>query len=384
LIAGISTRAAAESAARAGYDVTAIDAFGDRDQHPSVRALSLPRDCGAPFTPTSAAREARGVECDMVVYLSSFENHPAAVSRLAEGRELLGNPPSVLQRVHDPRIVTDTLRSRGQPVPPVRFGPPARGRWLTKPLSSGGGRGVRFWRRGDRLPRRCYLQEFIEGTSASIVFLASGGRAVPIGMSRQLVGDHAFGAAGFKYCGNILASAGHAPFDDPALFRAVCGLARSAAAGFELRGVNGIDFVARRGLPFAVEINPRWSASVELVEIAYGLSVFAAHTAACRGGLPDFDLGAARRSGRTIGKAIVFARRDVTVGDTYPWLSQRDGEMAFASVRDVPQPGDRVPAGRPVCTVFASGKDDAACYAGLVRRADWVYAQLLAWERNVA
>ena len=38
LIAGISTRAAAESAARAGFEVTAIDAFGDLDQHPGVRA----------------------------------------------------------------------------------------------------------------------------------------------------------------------------------------------------------------------------------------------------------------------------------------------------------------------------------------------------------
>ena len=41
LIAGVSTRAAAESAARAGFAVTAIDAFGDLDQHPSVRGLSL-------------------------------------------------------------------------------------------------------------------------------------------------------------------------------------------------------------------------------------------------------------------------------------------------------------------------------------------------------
>src|SRR6516225_6475150 len=92
LIAGVTSRAAAESAARAGYDVTAIDAFGDLDQHPSVRALSLPRDFGVRFTAPAAARAARTVECDAVMYVSSFENHPRAVSALAAGRELLGNP----------------------------------------------------------------------------------------------------------------------------------------------------------------------------------------------------------------------------------------------------------------------------------------------------
>ena len=77
LVAGVSTRAAAESAARAGFAVTAIDAFGDLDQHRLVRVVSLE---GA-FTARAAARAARSVECDAVVYLANFENHPNAVRR---------------------------------------------------------------------------------------------------------------------------------------------------------------------------------------------------------------------------------------------------------------------------------------------------------------
>ena len=73
LIAGVSTRAAAESAARAGFAVTAIDAFADLDQHPSVRTLPLPRS----FTARAAARAGQNVECDAVAYLSNFENHPS-------------------------------------------------------------------------------------------------------------------------------------------------------------------------------------------------------------------------------------------------------------------------------------------------------------------
>ena len=94
LIAGVSTRAAAESAGRAGYGVTAFDAYGDLDHHPSVHVVSLPRDLGVSFTAHAAARAARAVSGDAVAYLSSFENHPRAVRTLAGGRALWGNPPT--------------------------------------------------------------------------------------------------------------------------------------------------------------------------------------------------------------------------------------------------------------------------------------------------
>src|SRR5207249_3360079 len=121
VIAGISTRAAAESAARAGFDVTAIDAFADLDQHPSVQSRSIPR----PFTARAAARAARSIDCDAVAYLSNFENHPDDVRTLAAGRELWGNPPAVLRRVRDPLCLARALRDRGIAGPDVRL-PPAR------------------------------------------------------------------------------------------------------------------------------------------------------------------------------------------------------------------------------------------------------------------
>ena len=100
-------------------------------------------------------------------------------------------------------------------------------------------------------------------------------------------------------------------------------LARAVAEEFGVVGVNGIDFVARDGVPYAIEVNPRWCASMELVERAYGLSVFGAHAAACADGvLPEFDLARARRGAAAVGKAVVFARRDVAVGDTREWLGR--------------------------------------------------------------
>ena len=382
LVVGLSTRAAAESAARAGFAVTAIDAFNDLDQHASVRRLSLPREFGARFSAHAAARAARSLECDAVAYLSSFENHPGAVRTLAVGRSLWGNTPEVLGRVRDPLRVMQALRRRGLAAPDVRLDPTPTHEarcWLMKPLASGGGLRVRPWRRGTRPPRGSYLQEFVDGTAGSVAFVAAGGRAVPLGVSRQLVGEEAFGAARYRYCGSILGPAGDAQFArDETLVDAASALTRAVAEEFGVVGVNGIDFIARDAVPYAIEVNPRWSASMELVERSFGLSIFGAHAAACTvGALPEFDLRRARRGANAVGKAVVFARRDIAIGDTRPWLVD-------ATVGDVPRSGERVSAGQPVCTVFAIGRDGAACHAALVARAERVYAELAAWELTAA
>src|SRR5436190_2213817 len=113
----------------------------------------------------------------------------------------------------------------GLPGPRVRFtrpAPRARGGWLVKPLRSGGGDGVAVWRGGAPVPRGSYLQERISGVTGSLVFAADGRRAVPLGLSRILAGETAFGADGFRYCGSILGSAGEPQFaaDDRLLQRA--------------------------------------------------------------------------------------------------------------------------------------------------------------------
>jgi predicted ATP-grasp superfamily ATP-dependent carboligase len=381
VVVGTSTRAAAESAARAGFDVTAIDAFGDLDQHADVRALSLPRDFTARPTAQAGARAARTIQSDAVVYLSSFENHPRAVASLAAGRALWGNSPDVLRRTRDPLVVADALRARGFETPKVRRTASAEAlaitkadpayresEWLLKPLQSGGGHRIRRWA-GRHVPRCAYLQEYLDGVPGSVVFVAAGRQVVPLGVSRQLIGEPAFGASGYRYCGSILAAGPDAPFS-PAVVDRACALARAAGEAFGLIGVNGIDFIARDDEPQAIEINPRWTASMELVERLFTLSVFRAHADACStGALPSFDLAAALRDGGTLGKAVVFAREPVTMGDTRAWLGD-------ATVRDVPHPGERIGAGQPICTVLAAAVDAQRCHAALVRRADEVYASL--------
>src|SRR4051812_44347743 len=109
LIAGVSTRALAASAARAGYRVTAVDAFGDADLRAVADVVTLRRDGGEAFSPHGAAQASRSIDATLVAYTANFENHPEAVAALARDRRLLGNAPAVLERVRNPLVLARAL-----------------------------------------------------------------------------------------------------------------------------------------------------------------------------------------------------------------------------------------------------------------------------------
>lgn len=350
---------------RAGYACTTVDYFGDLDQKAIAPNVALGPDLGQPYSAKALVRAAEGISADSVVYGADLENHPAAVARLASGRELLGNAAETLARARDVNELAAVMATAGIAVPRTLPGQAAGeaellGRWLRKRRRSGGGIGIVRWQPGQRLRPDEVLQEFVDGTPGAAVFVADGRRALVLGVSRQLIGDGAFGAAGFRYCGSVLPLT-----DDGAEF---CGVlcqvqmaAQAAAAAFALRGVCGIDFVVRDGAIHVLEINPRCTASMELVEQAYGISIFDVHVRACRGWLPEFDLSRRWAAGSAFGKAILFARRRVALGDTRPWLR--------LGVRDIPRPGASIAARSPICTLFARAREPRACERELHRQA---------------
>ena len=377
VIAGISTRALAASAARAGYHVTAVDAFGDMDLRRTADVVPRQPAGGALFRPLSAAIAADQAPGGLACYTSNFENYPAAVDRLAQGRTLLGNPTSVLTRVRDPLLLMHTLGRLGFSIPKTRSSAPsgrtAQGSWLLKPRRSGGGHGTRVWRRNQSVPRSHYLQQRLAGHPGSILFAADGQRAVVLGVSRQIVGDMRMGARGFRYCGSLLGHPGVLFPDQPQLAGVAERLASAVTEEFGVRGLNGIDFIATGGVPCPIEVNPRYSASMELLERAQALSIFQVHEQACRGALPAGCL----KSERVLGKAVVFARKNVVMRDTRAWLDD-------TSLADIPHPGEKIRRAHPICTVFGSGDNADSCYERLVMRAAAVYRVTEAGRRSAA
>jgi predicted ATP-grasp superfamily ATP-dependent carboligase len=356
LLAGLTARAMAESAVRAGCDVVTVDYFGDLDTKRLCPNASL-RERGSEYSAAALVRLAQEHRYDAVAYGGGLENHPESVEALASGKLLLGNAPATLRAVRDPAVLFAFLAARRFLAPTTLVvgegsgsSLPGTGRWLLKPISSGGGHGIRLWH-GDRPRARHVLQQYLAGIPGSAVFVADGRQATLLGWSEQL---HAPSA--FRYGGNLF------PLDVPgATVSELRDLVQALTERFGLVGLNGIDFVLQGSRPAVVEVNPRYSASMELVERATGVSMLGLHVAACRGDLPDPAFAdAVLRDGGEIGvhgKAIVYARRSVTVTASLEWLER--------GVRDVPHPGDTIEKGRPICTVLARATSRADCVAAL-------------------
>lgn len=363
LIVGLSTRAIAESAVGAGHQVMTVDYFGDRDQKESVPNISLMRDLGSPFSALALGQACGDLAADKVVPIANLENHPEVVRKLARGRTLMGNPPSVLAKVRDWETLRSFCAEVGIAFPATLLAGEESGatldrRWLVKPVRGGGGHGVRFWQQGEPLGEGYLLQAYQPGRPASAAFVADGRRCVVVGLAEQLLGQPTMGAHGFSWCGNLLPLA--LPAEQVARVLAdIRHIASLLTGRFALRGLNGIDFVLPSDGPLhLIEVNPRYTASMELVERAYGLSLFDLHLGACEGVLPTFDLGGVTREQRTWGKGIVFARRSVTIPETADWFER--------GRRDIPFPGDRIDAGHPVCTLLVEGKGRDDCWQHLL------------------
>jgi hypothetical protein len=373
LVVGISTRAIAESAVRAECRVVTVDYFGDRDQKEQVENHSLLRDFNIPFSARGLLAASRHLEFSSVGYISNLENYPEIVAEFAKRGRLLGNTPDVLREARDWRRLRQICRDEGIPLPQTLLPGEENEavkefRWLLKPVRSGGGHGIRFWD-GSRLERTGVLQRFVEGRPASAAFVADGKNSVVIGISEQLIGCRELGAREFAWCGNLLPL----QLDRPckaAFLETVETMAARLTRRLGLRGVNGLDLVVAGNpkgypVPVLVEVNPRYTASMELVESAYGLNIFSLHLDAMAGSLPRFSL-AHHVGGSFTGKGTVFAKRTLIVPEAMGGVER--------GRKDVPFTGDLIKAGHPICTVFGAGDSRESCLetllanAGAVRR----------------
>jgi uncharacterized protein len=350
----------ADLAVRDGQRVVAFDLFGDLDLRRSASRVVTPSELGggrlSTLVDAAAMEEASGV-----VYGASFENHHALVARLAERHALLGNAPATLRAVRNPARVGAALRDAGVPYPRTFLtAPPEQSRrWLRKPLRGGGGTRVHEWR-GGALPAQTFVQERIDGLACSAAAVGDGVDAVVLGLTEQLVGQRAFGVGGYRWCGNIVPPRLPAGERDVLLdqARAICSC---LAGAFALRGLFGVDFVWDGERAWTVEVNPRPTASLEAIR---GVNAFGAHLQACAGKLPRVDVA---HSGAAA-KAVLFATDAVAVGDSERWLER--------GVRDVPHPGERIAAGRPICTVVAEAATPGEALAQLEDQAARLRAEL--------
>jgi len=360
LIFGASTRAAAFSALRAGMRPWCADLFADRDLDIRCPVVRVPPE----RYPEVFFELACGEIAGPWMYTGALENRPSLVQKIAKRRLLWGNDQATLGLARSPCFVTTLLKSLDLPCPAVSTQlhetyPPAR--WLTKPLKSAGGSGIGFARAATEMgpaSRRFYFQQYVEGDACSAVFVGDGRTAKLLGVTRQLVGEAWLHASPFRYCGSIgpmaLDSRGRQAFEK---------LGLALAAGCGLRGLFGIDCIMRAGVVWPVEINPRYTASVEVIEYATRISALALHASVFDQNAPG-PIFVTEQTPSIVGKAILFAKESVVFPEDGPWLQTLSSPgpihelPAFA---DIPHAGELIEAGKPILSLFERASSMETC-----------------------
>ena len=346
------------SAIRAGFAPHAIDLFADRD----LRAIAPASRVARESYPDGLEALASQAPDSPWMYTGALENHPDLVDRIALARPLWGNPGTVVRAVRDPFAVAEVLRDAGLPCPAVRaeaVGLPDDGSWLVKPLASGGGQGVNLYRGGSHpVPDRPhYYQQKVDGLDLAAIFVAHRERVRLFGVTQQVIGGA--GAPGpFAYRGSL------GPWPLSMLEReAIEAMGVALASAFGLRGIFGVDLILRGGAAWPVEVNPRYTASVEVLEMALGVSILREHARAFDSSIAVEAAPPTGQGVETVGKLIVFAPRDCRFPRGLTKINRTSPRLA-----DLPEPWTFFEAGEPVLTLIERGGSLDDCWRELGRR----------------
>jgi len=372
LVIGIDVVPLAASAKKAGYQVYAVDYFGDQDlkrvchENRSIIKQRAGKSCGrisAQFDPKTLLQLTKVLlkkqEMDAALVASGLDDLPRFLSTLNDLVPILGNHPSAIKKIRnkteffrelkrlrishpatataeDLKAAKEKSRDIGYPV-------------VVKPSKGFGGIGVRKAQNPRELERvfqevsllgdEALIQEWISGTPASASIISSINGTVTLTVNEQLLGMHEVSQQEpFGYCGNVV------PLSANKVIVERCKkVANRIASHFNLAGSNGIDFViTEKGNPYVIEVNPRFQGTLECVERILGINIVEAHVEACTQG----NLLAIRRepSGFCV-RLISFAKQRLIVPDL----------STFGEVRDIPLPGVIVEKGEPICSIIAKG-----------------------------
>ena len=375
LIAGGSARAAAHSAVRGGFRVAAADLFADADLSEIAGATRI-RDW-----PNGVLEWTKSFPDDVpFLYAGGLENCPELLDEIGRDRFVAGVTGRGLRELRDPTFLAEWCRRIGFRYPRLlSTSTMGSSKSLVKPRRGTAGLGIHRYE-GRPLAVDEYLQEFVDGISVSAAYLVEANGAELLGSCRQLPREISDAARlpPFLYRGSVTQ---RLSFDDRLgeLGEGLCRLG--------VRGLCGVDFIdPGAGSPVILEINPRWTASMELLALRLGRSFISEH-AACFGILPsqgrpnDHSSTFSHAVAGNLGKRIVFAARPILWRDPPAGILPRVSS-GVPVIADLPQTGRRIDAGEPLCTLFAMGDSFEACRLELLARERRLLAYLESDERS--
>jgi predicted ATP-grasp superfamily ATP-dependent carboligase len=405
---GASCRAAAQSAARAGCTrILAWDDFLDADLLEIAQARSLadfPEDC------SQSLAELQGIP---LVLCGGMENQPDFIQRRIDQGMLCGVTgkmlrqlrsieswqrwasesrigwPTTVQDLSDPRL--ESIRS---------------GSWMLKPAGRAGGVHVRAIASlegleheakiapdpGNAASNLWYLQEYVPGISIGVSYCTESSvsteppRTQIVGIARSILSEELDAPLPWIYRGSL------APYSvSPSVRASLERFATTVAQSTGIRGLWQADFqIDSNGQLWLLEINPRWSASMELHEILQGYSWITEHVRILCDGASKSVPSPGSPAGQQVAKGIVYAPHEMHLSVAQVDRLGRSGwhgtlrelETAEFCLADIPQSdplGVDFAEGMPIVTVLVAGEKNA----DLLEKIRQARSTVLGWFKRI-
>lgn len=362
LAIGFDTRNIVCSASRAGYTVCSIDAFRDLDLRECAYASAL-LECRTSkelhqLDPhwITAKMDAFGLDFDAIVHGSGME----ILDPCSFPCPVLASSPEAVQEASNKSLLSKRLEALGMPHPRCYYPEELDAveyPVILKPASGGGGIFNRVVRSRQEMlatleelfeleeftEKEILVQQYLEGTPASVSLLSTKDEALSVAVNEQLIGTSWLSKLPFAYCGNVT------PFRTE-YAEEMEALAEELVLELRLVGSNGVDFLVTDKGPVVLEVNPRFQGSLDTVEKATGINLFEAHVGCFRGELPEKP------------RAKLFAARGILYSDRELFIDKKLMDVILREKSaDIPPQGTVTEPDWPLTSLFAfaSTRDEA-------------------------
>jgi uncharacterized protein len=369
-IIGFSVRAAAQCATRQGLKVIAVDMCGDRD------LIEACEDHCRLDDPNWPERLVKLAPTAPLLLAGGMENRIALIDQCHKLAPRLGAAGTQIKSLRQLENWERWARSSG-----IQWPRTARNAsefaafversdqctWLLKSTQSCGGMGIqelctleamRYLASVEASQSQVnYIQERLPGVSIGVTFLSSEFGSVVIGATVAWQDKEL--DVPYKYTGSY----GPIGLSQPNMDR-LESFAELAQRDSQIKGLWQADFLIHDGELTLLEINPRWSASMDILNDCLGLPLVRLHVDCLGCTLNEatlHEIEAGRRlapTPRLLGKRIIYADRPFVVTSEQSeywwskrWIADSNWKGSKVGFADIPFAGMELRAGDPVLTI---------------------------------
>ena len=400
LVVGFNTRPLVFSLHRAGYEVYAVDFFGDLDLTPYVsESLILTKRLGSNYNLMKDNYKQFLAEFS----LEMLQKHPTLnylligsglddalserkliieeIKRLRIEIMSVNNEIAIIKEARNIENLYSLLRIEGFKVPKTisfenyeRYKCEFEFPFILKKKASSGGINVvkieapeqysfhlqRFKTQDDN-SSNWMVQEFIEGIAVSCTTISNGEECRVVSINRQIIGLKFLNPPKeFMYCGNIV-PANLLKADDEIISKISLFLTKKLG----LKGINGFDYILKNHSPYLMEINPRIPGSIRASEIALDLNLLDLHIRCF-----DPEEWAYIKNQINFAKPDNFATKLIFFA---PYVINEEMIMEINKLKfiyDKSEPNRPILPGEPICSILFKGKSFSDSYFGALKIAD--------------